>query len=57
MTCHPGLTNTFQINASTDMAITYNDSSCLENFHLAKLFTTIRKEDTNIFWKVIFSRL
>ncbi len=28
---HPGLTNTFQINASTDMAITYNDSSCLEN--------------------------
>ncbi len=49
MTCHPGLTNTFQINASTDMAITYNDSSCLENFHLAKLFTTIRKEDTNIF--------
>ena len=49
---HPGLTNTFQINASSDMAITYNDSSCLENFHLAKLFRTIRKEETNIFEKL-----
>ena len=49
---HPGLTNTFHINASTEMAITYNDSSCLENFHLAKLFKTIRKEETNIFEKL-----
>ena len=49
---HPGLTNTFQINASSEMAITYNDSSCLENFHLAKLFTTLRKDETNIFEKL-----
>ena len=49
---HPGLTNTFHINASSEMAITYNDSSCLENFHLAKLFKTIRKEETNIFVKL-----
>ena len=49
---HPGLTNTFHINASTEMAITYNDSSCLENFHLAKLFKTIRKKETNIFEKL-----
>ena len=49
---HPGLTNTFQINSSSEMAITYNDSSCLENFHLAKLFKTIRKEETNIFEKL-----
>ena len=49
---HPGLTNTFHINASSEMAITYNDSSCLENFHLAKLFKTIRKEETNIFEKL-----
>ena len=46
---HPGLTNTFQINSLSDMAITYNDSSCLENFHLATLFKTIRKDETNIF--------
>ena len=49
---HPGLTNTFQINSLSDMAITYNDSSCLENFHLATLFKTIRKDDTNIFEKL-----
>ena len=46
---HPGLTNNFQINASTDMAITYNDISCLENFHCAKLFKTIKIDDNNIF--------
>ena len=46
---HPGLTNNFQINASTDMAITYNDISCLENFHSAKLFKTIKIDDNNIF--------
>ena len=49
---HPGLNNNFQVNALTDMAITYNDSSCLENFHLAKLFKILRKEETNIFGKL-----
>jgi len=49
---HPGLTNTFQINSSSDMAITYNDSSCLENFHLCTLFKTIRKDEYNIFEKL-----
>ena len=51
-TGHPGLTNNFQVNALTDMAITYNDNSCLENFHLAKLFKTLRKDETNIFEKL-----
>ena len=49
---HPGLTNAFQINSSSDMAITYNDSSCLENFHLTKLFKTLRKDEYNIFEKL-----
>jgi hypothetical protein len=49
---HPGLTNNFQVNALTDMAITYNDSSCLENFHLAKLFKILREDETNIFGKL-----
>ena len=49
---HPGLTNTFHINDSTDMAITYNDISVLENFHAATLFKTIRKTETNIFEKL-----
>ena len=43
---HPGLTNGFQINDSSDMALTYNDISCLENFHASKL---IKKDETNIF--------
>ena len=49
---HPGLTNTYHINDSTDMAITYNDISVLENFHASTLFKTIRKTETNIFDKL-----
>ena len=49
---HPGLTNNFHINSSSEMALTYNDISCLENFHLSKLFRTIRKDETNIFEKL-----
>ena len=46
---HPGLTNNFHINSLSELAITYNDNSCLENFHLATLFKTLRKDETNIF--------
>ncbi|KAH3757216.1 3' 5'-cyclic-nucleotide phosphodiesterase [Pelomyxa schiedti] len=30
---HPGLNNSFQIQAETDLAFEYNDQSVLENFH------------------------
>ena len=46
---HPGLTNNFQINAYTELALIYNDSSCLENFHCSKLFSIIKKDESNIF--------
>jgi hypothetical protein len=49
---HPGLTNNFHINASTELAITYNDASCLENFHCCKLFKILKKDETNIFEKL-----
>ena len=49
---HPGLTNNFHVNASTELAITYNDASCLENFHCCKLFTILKKDETNIFEKL-----
>ena len=49
---HPGFINNFQINASTDLALTYNDISCLENFHVSKLFKTIKKDENNIFIKL-----
>ena len=49
---HPGLTNTFHINDSTEIAITYNDISVLENFHASTLFKTLRKTENNIFEKL-----
>lgn len=30
---HPGFNNAYQVNASTELAITYNDTSPLENHH------------------------
>ena len=35
---HPGLNNNYHINASSDLALTYNDISCLENYHCSFLF-------------------
>ena len=49
---HPGLTNNFQINSSSEIAITYNDISCLENYHCSKLFLILKKDETNIFEKL-----
>lgn len=49
---HPGLTNTFHINDSTDIAIVYNDISVLENFHASTLFKTLRMTENNIFEKL-----
>ena len=45
---HPGLNNNFHINNSSDLAITYNDVSVLENFHSSFLFKILRKEENNI---------
>ena len=41
--------NNFHINAKTELALTYNDSSVLENFHCSKLFNILKKDETNIF--------
>ena len=46
---HPGLTNMYHMNDSTDIAITYNDISILENFHASLLFKNLRKIENNIF--------
>ena len=48
---HPGLNNNFHINAGTDLGITYNDASCLENYHSSFLFRILRKEENNIIEK------
>ena len=49
---HPGLTNNFHINSSSDLAITYNDASCLENYHCSFLFKILKSDETNIFEKL-----
>ena len=40
------------MNDSTEIAITYNDISILENFHASLLFKTLRKSENNIFEKL-----
>eukprot|EP00921_Rhytidocystis_pertsovi_P008577 GHVQ01014011.1.p1 GENE.GHVQ01014011.1~~GHVQ01014011.1.p1 ORF type:complete len:1109 (+),score=101.05 GHVQ01014011.1:377-3703(+) len=47
---HPGRTNSFLVQASDSVAMIYNDSSVLENYHAYLLFhTLVRGVDTNIF--------
>ena len=48
---HPGLNNNYLINSGNDLAITYNDASCLENFHTSYLFKILRNENNNILEK------
>lgn len=45
---HPGTNNAYQVNAMTDLAIIYNDSSPLENHHAAMLFMILKNAETNI---------
>ena len=34
---HPGYNNAYMMNSRHELAVTYNDRSCLENFHAAEL--------------------
>lgn len=38
---HPGFNNNFQIQSRSAIAILYNDTSCLENMHIAKAFSLV----------------
>jgi len=46
---HPGYNNAFLVNAKSDLALRYNDSSVLENHHLSASFFLLSKEEYNIF--------
>jgi hypothetical protein len=45
---HPGVSNAFEINSKSDLALTYNDKSVLENFHCWQAFSLLKKPDCNI---------
>lgn len=45
---HPGTNNPYQVNASTPLAIRYNDISVLENHHCAKAFEVFMHPRCNI---------
>ena len=49
---HPGLTNAFQINSQSEMVLTYNDISCLENFHISTLYKILKQSECDIFSNV-----
>jgi hypothetical protein len=51
---HPGNNNGFEISTGSDLAVTYNDRSVLENFHIATCFRILRSAQHNILAK--FSR-
>ena len=45
---HPAYNNKFLISVKDDLALTYNDKSVLENMHIAKTYSIMRKENCNI---------
>ncbi|XP_021964650.1 cAMP-specific 3',5'-cyclic phosphodiesterase isoform X2 [Folsomia candida] len=45
---HPGLTNQFLVNSSSDLALMYNDESVLENHHLAVAFKLLQNPEMDI---------
>lgn len=40
---HPGNNNNFEVNSKSPLAVTYNDRSVLENFHLATAFRILQR--------------
>merc|ERR1719261_260496 len=46
---HPGVNSLFLINTRHDYAMTYNDTSVLENMHISTLYRILKSDATNIF--------
>ncbi|ORX91225.1 HD-domain/PDEase-like protein [Basidiobolus meristosporus CBS 931.73] len=46
---HPGVNNSYMINANTPLALLYNDQAVLENFHSMSLFLLMKKHGFDFF--------
>jgi len=46
---HPGNNNNYEIAVGSPLAISYNDKAVLENYHLCKAFSLLRKEHCDIY--------
>ena len=45
---HPGVNNSFLVASSNELALKYNDQSCLENMHCNKTFVILSNDNCNI---------
>ena len=45
---HPGNTNLFEVNSSSQLALLYNDTAVLENHHCATAFAVLRRPGNNV---------
>ncbi len=46
---HPGVTNNFLIQIRSELALTYNDKSPLENHHISLAFQILQEKSCNIY--------
>lgn len=49
---HVGLNNAFLVETAHELAVMYNDKSCLENMHCSKLFHILNDPEANVFAEV-----
>jgi cAMP-specific phosphodiesterase 4 len=46
---HPGNNNNYEIAVGSTLALSYNDKAVLENYHLCKAFSMLKKSECDVF--------
>ncbi len=49
---HNGFNNNFHVNAKSMIAVSYNDASVLENYHVAETFKVLMHDENNLLCKL-----